>query len=341
MKLTGPSLSEIPRHELIAAALELGIDRPEQLSPEQLREKIRAASAGVAKEAAQQGQHGLGRVSLFSVARNLIASVVERGLNLPDAARVIRDTVRPSPRHRPPLPTVTLAQIYLAQGYADRAIVTLGQVLEREPNNYTAVELYQRLTRSGDGAAPPSADGVSARSAEHLSIAPGIAPASELWYTPSVPLTRGVRDGLVLVQREPRQVTVYWELSGRQAASLNTANLNTPNGNTPNGNTPGLLTGACEVRVECYSGSAQASDANHSSDVNQPREINLPVHAPFGWAVVELLDDEVPCACLRVEGRVAAVAQRVSISADSAAPALEFGARPRAFWNDLVGRALS
>lgn len=317
MKLTGPSLSEIPRHELIAAALELGIDRPEQLSPEQLREKIRAASAGVAKEA----QHGLGRVSLFSVARNLIASVVERGLNLPDAARVIRDTVRPSPRHRPPLPTVTLAQIYLAQGYADRAIVTLGQVLEREPNNYTAVELYQRLTRAADGAPQaPSADGVAPHPAEHLSIAPGLAAESELWYSPNTPITRGVRDGLVLVQREPRQVTVYWELAERHAANLNSA---------------APLSTTCEVRVACYTGDAQPSAAN------QPREINLPVHAAFGWALVELLDDEVPCACLRVDGRVVAVAQRVSVSLESAAPELQFGARPRAFWNDLVGRALS
>lgn len=306
MKLTGPSLSEIPRHELIAAALELGIDRPELLSPEQLREKIRAASAGVAKEA----QPGLGRVSLFSVARNLIASVVERGLNLPDAARVIRDTVRPSPRHRPPLPTVTLAQIYLAQGYADRAIVTLSQVIEREPNNYTAVELYQRLARPAEGAAQSAAlDGVTPSPAERLTIAPGLAPSAELWYSPNTPLTRSLRDGLVLVQREPRQVTVYWELSERHAAALPTT--------------------ACEVRVACYSGDVE------------PRAIHLPVHASFGWALIELLDDEVPCACLRVEEHIVAVAQRVSVSFELAAPELLFGARPRAFWNDLVARALS
>src|SRR5688572_25229571 len=129
MKKPGsPSLSDIPRHELVAAALDLGIEQPEQLSPEQLREKIRAASSG-----AKPGAHGLGKMALFAVARNLIASVVERGLNLPDAARAIRDTVRPSPRHKPPLPTVTLAQIYLAQGYSDKARRTLAQVIEREP----------------------------------------------------------------------------------------------------------------------------------------------------------------------------------------------------------------
>lgn len=307
MKLTGPSLSEIPRHELIAAALELGIERPEQLSPEQLREKIRAASAGAAKDAS-----GPGKVSLFSVARNLIASVVERGLNLPDAARVIRDTVRPSPRHRPPLPTVTLAQIYLAQGYADRAIQTLSQVIEREPNNYTAVELYQRLTRSREEQPgnPDPAISAPSSAAENVSIAPGVAPRSDLWYSAAEPLTRGTRDALVLLEREPKQVTVYWELSERHGA--------------------GALQTRSEVRVSCYGGT-----------LGEPREINLPLHAAFGWAVVELLDDEVPCACLTVDGKVVATAIRARlIEAPSASrPEVVFCARSRAFWNDVVERA--
>jgi hypothetical protein len=306
MKLTGPSLSEIPRHELIAAALELGIDRPELLSPEQLREKIRAASAGATKEVPG------GRVSLFSVARNLIASVVERGLNLPDAARVIRDTVRPSPRHRPPLPTVTLAQIYLAQGYADRAIQTLVQVIEREPNNYTAVELYQRLTRSREQQQPGTndAEGVTNSSAENVSIAPGVAPRSALWHSPSDVVTRGVRDALVLLEREPKQITVYWELSDRHGAQA--------------------LDAAAEVKVLCYGGTG--GDA---------REINLPLHAPFGWAVVELLDDEVPCACLTVAGRIVATALRARLIEAPAAsrPEVVFSARGRAFWNDVVERS--
>lgn len=306
MKLTGPSLSEIPRHELIAAALELGVDRPELLSPEQLRDKIRAASAGAAKDAS-----GPARFSLFSVARNLVASVVERGLNLPDAARVIRDTVRPSPRHRPPLPTVTLAQIYLAQGYADRAIQTLTQVIDREPNNYTAVELYQRLTRSRDEQEGGSDGAVAVNTAaDNVSIAPGVAPRSALWYSPEAPITRGVRDALVLLEREPKQVTLYWELSEAHAKEL----LRTPS----------------EVKVLCHGGTA-----------SEPREINLPLHAPFGWAVVELLDDEVPCACLSVSGRVVANGVRARMIEAPAAsrPEVVFATRSRAFWNDVVERA--
>lgn len=305
MKLTGPSLSEIPRHELIAAALELGVERPELLSPEQLREKIRAASAGAGKDAA-----GPARFSLFSVARNLVASVVERGLNLPEAARVIRDTVRPSPRHRPPLPTVTLAQIYLAQGYADRAIQTLTQVIEREPNNYTAVELYQRLTRSRDQHAGPSEPAASSTAAENVSISSGVAPRSGLWFTPDEAVTRGLRDALVLLEREPKQITVYWELAEGHAAEL----LRTPS----------------EVKVLCFSGT-----------LNEPREICLPLHAPFGWAVVELLEDEVPSACLTVSGRVVATAVRARLIEAPAAsrPEVVFSARGRAFWNDVVERA--
>src|SRR5690606_4593557 len=171
------------------------------------------------------------------------------------------------PRHRPPLPTVTLAQIYLAQGYTDRALQTLTQVIEREPNNYTAVELYQRLTRARDEydgrPAPASAPNPSV---EHASIAPGLAPRSDLWYAPAEPITRGLRDALVLLEREPKQVTVYWELSERHAAQL--------------------AANPSEIRVHCYGGTAE------------PREVVVPLHAAFGWAVVELLDDEVPCACL-------------------------------------------
>src|SRR5690606_8615645 len=306
MKLTGPSLSEIPRHELIAAALELGIERSEQLTLEQLREKIRAASAGATK-----AELSLGRVLLFSVARNLIALVVERGLNLLDAARVIRDTVRLFPRYRSLLPTVTLAQIYLAQGYTDRAVQTLTQIIEREPNNYTAVELYQRLTRVRDEHNGRSAaESAPNPNVEHASIAPGLAPRSELWYVPGEPITRGLRDALVLLEREPRQITVYWELSERHAAQLDTH--------------------PSEIRIHCYGGT------------DEPREVVVPLHAAFGWAVVELLDDEVPCACLTVSGRVVATALRARLleAPDAARAEVVFTARSRAFWNDVVERSV-
>jgi hypothetical protein len=310
MKRTGPSLSEIPRHELIAAALELGIERPELLSPEQLREKIRAASADAAAES------DMGRVSLFSVARNLIASVVERGLNLPDAARVIRDTVRSSPRHRPPLPTVTLAQIYLAQGYTDRAIQTLVQVIEREPNNYTAAQLHQRLTRPVDEAADGRTSSEGAASEHQPSgVAQGTAPPSDLWFTPDRPPTRGLRDALVLIEREPKQITVYWELSDRHAAEL---------GKHP-----------CDVRVLCFGAST-------------PREIVLPVRGSVGWALVELLDNELPRACLEVGDITVASAIYIRPSSspnfddETLAPPAElvFTCRSRGFWSDVVQRAL-
>lgn len=315
MKRTGPSLSEIPRHELIAAALELGVERPEQLSIEELRDKIRAASEA---EAVPE------RVSLFSVARNLIASVVERGLNLPDAARVIRDTVRAAPRHRPPLPTVTLAQIYLAQGYTDRAIQTLLQVIEREPSNYTAAELYQRLTQRSDTQASSSggpsssagqAQATPTHGSEHHSVAPGPTPDSQLWFESGRSLTRGLRDALVLIERDARQITAYWELSDQHAE--------------------GLSQHPAEVRVLCYDGGT-------------PREINLPVRGSVGWALVELVDNELPRACLTVGGKVVASAIQVRVSAASSAVGETFEprkevvstCRTRGFWEDVVHRAL-
>ncbi len=75
-----------------------------------------------------------GGLGWFGVARHLVANVIEQGLNLPQAAHAIR-AFGPAARRvqRPPLPTVTLAQIYMAQGHRDRALSTLDQVLARHP----------------------------------------------------------------------------------------------------------------------------------------------------------------------------------------------------------------
>ncbi len=85
---------------------------------------------------------------LFGRARDLLASVVEKKLHLPETADLLRaipieTPVEPTkPRA---VPTVTLAEIYAAQGHKERAITTLQEVLEREPEHMIAEEMLGRI----------------------------------------------------------------------------------------------------------------------------------------------------------------------------------------------------
>jgi hypothetical protein len=148
--------SEIPRHELVAAALELGIERPDRFSDAELATQIRLQSSGGAPPRQTLPP------SWLSVARNLVASVIEQGLNLPEAARVLRATVATTPRQKAPLPTVTLAQIYLAQKHTELAQTTLENVLRRDPDNYKARQLLLRLQAAQDSSLAKAAKGTAA-----------------------------------------------------------------------------------------------------------------------------------------------------------------------------------
>jgi hypothetical protein len=88
----------------------------------------------------------------LGAARDLVASVVEQGLNLPDAAAFIRGDLRYEPltSAQPPVATVTLAGIYGAQGHYDRAVTMLEEVLEKEPDHRAAEESLTRLRRDRD-----------------------------------------------------------------------------------------------------------------------------------------------------------------------------------------------
>src|SRR5262249_37678248 len=104
--------------------------------------------------AAKQRSRGL-----FGVARDLLARVVERGLHLPDAAERIRTIggAAGTARFSAPaaLPTVTLAEIYAAQGHRDRAVETLEGVLAREPDHAAARALLRQLLDSTYPLPPP------------------------------------------------------------------------------------------------------------------------------------------------------------------------------------------
>jgi hypothetical protein len=156
-------LEKLSREELITHASQLGVPRPRVLTQPELMDEIITRTAKSEREKAK-ARGWLGR------ARDLLAQVVEKGLHLPEAARVLRsgpdDRTWPTPP--PPLPTVTLAEIYAAQGHLERAIAVLDEVLTREPEHAEAQGLRSRFveqskarSRRGpdlktDGAAPVS-----------------------------------------------------------------------------------------------------------------------------------------------------------------------------------------
>jgi hypothetical protein len=134
-------LERLDRDTLVGRAERLGVARARVLTkPELIDELLLRSTSDYATRQRARG--------LFGRARDLIARVVERGLHLPDAADRIRslglvDTPRPTAPAA--LPTVTLAQIYAAQGHRSRAIETLRSVIEREPDHAVAVSLLSRL----------------------------------------------------------------------------------------------------------------------------------------------------------------------------------------------------
>ncbi|MFO0549794.1 MAG: DUF4912 domain-containing protein [Polyangiaceae bacterium] len=140
-------LEGLSRDELIAKAEALGVVRPRALTIPELIDEILKASAPAAEPRAPRGW--------FGRARDLLTSVIDRGLGRPEAKRRgDRQVAGP-----PPLPTVTLAEIYAAQGHLERAITTLDEVLAKEPGHTEAEALRTRfieqLRRTKPSTPPP------------------------------------------------------------------------------------------------------------------------------------------------------------------------------------------
>lgn len=146
------ALEQLDRDALVAKAEEAGVARARVLTRPELVDELLLRSA--ADHATRQRARGL-----FGRARDLIARVVERGLHLPDAAERIRALgFTPPVRQSAPaaLPTVTLAQIYAAQGHRARAVDTLQKVLAREPEHAVAASLLTKLRDAGYPLPPPA-----------------------------------------------------------------------------------------------------------------------------------------------------------------------------------------
>ena len=136
-------LERLDRDVLIERAASLGVARARVLTRAELVDELilRGPDDVVDKQRTR---------GFFGVARDLLADVVERGLNLPDAAERIRrhGGLTPAVCARAPaaLPTVTLAEIYAAQGHVARAVETIQSVLVREPDHEAARVLLARLS---------------------------------------------------------------------------------------------------------------------------------------------------------------------------------------------------
>src|SRR5215831_9968099 len=132
------------RSELIARAELLGVEKATLLTRAELCDEIvrRTVSDPVERRIAR---------GLLGLARDLVARVVERGLHLPEAAAKIRAiTVHaPAPSAKPPIATVTLAEIYAAQGHRVKALRVLEEVLAKEPDHAAARQLRDTIASSG------------------------------------------------------------------------------------------------------------------------------------------------------------------------------------------------
>lgn len=132
------------RNELVEEARALRVERPERLTRVELVDEIIRRTTPASGLAEARG--------LFGVARSMLASVVESGLNLPEAASVIRGNVTaqiPASNHAP-VATVTLAEIYSAQGHKSRALRMLDEVLKTEPDHQEALRVKRQLDGADD-----------------------------------------------------------------------------------------------------------------------------------------------------------------------------------------------
>ncbi len=217
-------LERLDREDLISRAETAGVTRARILTrPELVDELLIRSSADYATRQRSRG--------LFGRARDLLASVVERGLNLPDAAERIRAVGGPLPsRPSAPaaLPTVTLAEIYAAQGHRERAIETLDRVLTREPEHAAASALRGQLKDKTYPVPPPRLppeeevetagdededDVESSRPDMPPALGESVGPAEPTHMLDDAPLpTHYDVDECIAIPVDPTTLYVYWEV---------------------------------------------------------------------------------------------------------------------------------
>jgi hypothetical protein len=206
-------LERIDRESLIVRAHAAGIRRARLLTRPELIDELLRLDPSTDRAQLKRSR------GFFGIARDLLARVVERGLHLPDAADRLRVALGETPSIARPepqaVPTVTLAEIYAAQGHWHRAVDTLRRVLEAEPDHGPAKEMLDRLEAAAE---------LDSVGAEELppepSRQPEIARSSELELEPEPASSREAepREFCVAVPMEGGSVFVSWGLSRESRA---------------------------------------------------------------------------------------------------------------------------
>lgn len=218
--LTRSELEVLDRDALVARADAAGVAGAKRLTKPELVDEL------LKRDGSPESRKARG---LLGMARDLLARVIERGLHLPDAAerfRSARPPARSGPSRTPEaVPTVTLAEIYAAQGHRDKAVRTLEHVLASDPQNPTAQTLLERLK---DASVPlpapiatePDEERVgSSHQAQTTNKDKVEEPASMLDADEPLPPRYDV-DECVAMPVDPTTIYVYWEIREETFALL-------------------------------------------------------------------------------------------------------------------------
>jgi hypothetical protein len=214
-------LEALDRDSLVARADAAGVAGAKRLTkPELVDELLKRDASPDAKKAR----------GLLGLARDLLSRVIERGLHLPDAAERFRSKppARTGPSRSPEaVPTVTLAEIYAAQGHRDKAVTTLERVLSSDPQNPTALTLLARLkdasvplpapiTPEPEPEEEPQGSSLVAKKDDEEKVEE---PASMLDAGEPLPPKYDV-DECVAMPVDPTTIYVYWELRDETLALM-------------------------------------------------------------------------------------------------------------------------
>jgi hypothetical protein len=218
-------LDGLSRSDLIAKAEELGVEKANVLTRAELSDEIlrRSVSDPIERRLVR---------GLLGIARDLVARVVERGLHLPDAAEKIRSVrMRDFAPPKPPIATVTLAEIYAAQGHRTRALSVLDEVLSKEEDHAAARDLRDKIVASPEDepVMPPepeepiSEDRGGSPTLHEATNDVQASPAEPIGMLDDQPLPELYDvDEVVLMPVDPRTVYAYWEVREASVALART-----------------------------------------------------------------------------------------------------------------------
>jgi Domain of unknown function (DUF4912) len=227
-------LERLSRADLISEAEALGVTRANILTRPELIDELLVRTAPKDDKTLPRTRGFFGR------ARDLVARVIEKGLHLPETAeRLRRVTLSASElaaKVAPAVvPSLTLAEIYAAQGYKARAVETLRRVVELEPDHAAAKALLAKLETAGmtvPPAHPPEPEEEPTN--PDLDASASTSDVAAVQMAPVAPSSRGVLDGsqaepmgflddeplpvrydvdeCVAIAVDPSTLYVYWEV---------------------------------------------------------------------------------------------------------------------------------